>query len=118
MLIILFVYLSIMDINSYISIYTLQILDNTLLDYKKKILKHFYDNFLKDNTIDYQTFENNFLENKQIIIERTINEKKCMARVQYKPNFYKQCDNYKKNGDYCNIHFKNSNYGNINELIN
>tara|TARA_B110001469_G_C9334703_1_gene178030 strand:+ start:85 stop:408 length:324 start_codon:yes stop_codon:yes gene_type:complete len=107
-----------MDINSYISIHTLNKLDNNLLDYKKNILKHFYNNFLKDKTIDYQNFENKYLENNPTIIERSINDKKCMARVQYKTNTYKQCDNYKKNGDYCNIHFKNSNYGNINDLIN
>lgn len=104
-----------MSINFSVSIYTLQKLDNDLIDYKKRILRHFYNNFLKniDNTVDYQTFENKFLENESKIINRKINEKKCMAKVQYKKNQFKQCDNFKKKGDYCNIHYENRNYGNI-----
>ena len=46
----------------YISIYTLNKLDNTLDDYKKRILKDFHK--INNLDIDYQTFENSILERK------------------------------------------------------
>ena len=63
---------------SFISIYTLNTIDNILCNYKKRVLRDFYDNFIDDKQkqkIDYYTFENQFLERK---IDNPINKSKTI----------------------------------------
>ena len=101
-----------MSVQSCISIYTLRKLDNSLIEYKKNILKHFYDNFLNDPQINYNDFENEFLENENTIISKRYNCKKCDAKI-WKKGTYRQCENYKKDGNFCAKHHENQNYGTI-----
>ena len=100
----------------YISIYTLNKLDNILNNYKKRILKDFYDNFLdkkyKEN-MPYQLFENRFLERKKIHIikNKTSNYDNCYAYIWKKDYGKVQCSNNKSIGDFCKFHCKKQNYG-------
>ena len=102
-----------MSVESCISIYTLRKLDNSLLEYKKNILKHFYDNFLNDPKMNYNDFENQFLENENTIIKKKYNSKKCDAKI-WKKGTYRQCENHKKHGNFCSKHCEQRNYGTIN----
>jgi len=97
----------------YISVYTLKKLENVLDNYKKKILKDFYD--IHNLTIDYQTYENLFLERKiKKPFIRDINIEKCNACV-WRKNYGKvQCSNSKTMGQYCKKHYEKQNYGSIN----
>ena len=107
---------------SFISIYTLNIIDNILCNYKKRILRDFYDIFLNDKQkqeIDYYTFENHFLEikiDKQLIKFKTIDNKKCMAKLWVTHYGGIQCSNKKKHGDYCLRHASIQNYGRIDDI--
>ena len=97
----------------YISVHTLSKLDNILIDYKKKILRDFYD--INKLTIDYHTFENKFLERKtqkQIIKEYDVN--KCHAYIWKKNHGKVQCNSKKKYTIFCKRHEKKQNYGIIN----
>ena len=104
----------------YISIYTLKKVDNLLNNYKKKILKDFYDNFLDENIkkdIGYQSFENKFIERKKnfIIKNKDKNLNKCHAYIWKKDYGKVQCNNNKSIGNYCKFHKDKQNYGNIND---
>ena len=107
---------------SFISIYTLNILDNILCNYKKRILRDFYDNFLnakQKHEIDYFTFENQFLERKigkPLIKFKTIDKEKCMAKIWVNHYGEFQCSNKKKHGDYCLRHVTIRNYGRIDDI--
>ena len=97
----------------YISIHTLNKLDNIILNYKKKILKDFHS--INNLTIDYETFEKNILErkkNKPII--KSLDESKCHACV-WKKNYGKiQCTNNHSIHNFCKKHYLKQNYGIIN----
>jgi hypothetical protein len=102
---------------SFISIYTLTKLDNILVDYKKTIIKDFYENYIdKELTCDinYQQFENLFLErinsNEREII---VNNEKCLARVLHNKHGFYQCNNGRTNGNFCLKHVKLLNYGRV-----
>ena len=102
---------------SFISIYTLTKLDNILVDYKKTIIKDFYENYIdKELTCDinYQQFENLFLErinnNKREII---VNNVKCLARVHHSKDGFYQCNNARTSGKFCLKHVTRLNYGRV-----
>ena len=99
----------------YISIYTLNKLDNLLDTYKKKILKDFHT--LNNLSMDYQTFENSILErklHKPIIRNLNPDIDKCNAYV-WKLNYGKtQCSNNKSINNFCKKHYLSQNYGVIN----
>jgi len=99
----------------YISIYTLNKLDNTLQNYKKKILKDFH--FINNLSINYDTFEKNILErkiNKPIIKQLDYNYNKCHAYI-WKKNYGKiQCSNNHSIDNFCKKHHLKQNYGIIN----
>ena len=99
---------------SYISIYTLNKLSIILDNYKKRILKDFYE--INKLNIDYQTFENKFIErpNTNIPYNNELNPNKCHAYI-FKRNIGKvQCRNNKKINNLCLKHKENQNYGLIN----
>tara|TARA_Y100000022_G_C13075717_1_gene295501 strand:+ start:79 stop:399 length:321 start_codon:yes stop_codon:yes gene_type:complete len=103
----------------YISIYTLKKIDNLLNNYKKNILKDFYDNFLDDSykeNMNYQEFENKFIERKKkfIIKNKNINYDKCHAYIWKKEYGKVQCSNNKTVNNFCKFHCKKQNYGTIN----
>ena len=99
---------------SFISIYTLNKLDNILVGYKKTIIKDFYDNYMDKDIkceIDYQSFENMLLErgvNKKDII---VDDTKCLARVHHRNDGFYQCNNGRSNGNFCLKHVDRLNYG-------
>jgi len=97
----------------YISIYTLNKLDNTLQNYKKKILKNFHS--INNLSIDYETFEKKILErkiNKPIVKQLDYN--KCHAYI-WKKNYGKiQCTNNHSINKFCKKHNLKQNYGIIN----
>ena len=99
----------------YISIYTLNKLDNLLDNYKKRILKDFYE--INELSIDYQSFENSIIErkiNNPIIRNITPNKNNCNAYV-WKLNYGKvQCSNKKSINKFCKKHYLTQNYGIIN----
>ena len=101
----------------YISVHTLTKLDNILNDYKRKIVRDFYD--INNLTIDYQEYENKYLLrkiNKPIIINKEYNSDKCMAYI-WKKNYGKiQCNHSKKINNFCKKHIDKQNYGIINIL--
>ena len=107
-----------MDINTKISMHNVNKFENVLLDYKKRILQDFQANFVRDQ-ITYEELEEKYLTKKTVkpIIKRSleIDEEKCMARVWIETIGYLQCNNRKKDGDYCLKHNMIQNYGNINE---
>ena len=98
----------------YISVYTLNKFDNTLLNYKRKILKDFHS--INNLSIDYDTFENEILERKinKPIIKNELDENKCHAYI-WKKNYGKiQCTNNHSINNFCKKHFQKQNYGIIN----
>ena len=99
----------------YISIYTLNKLDNVLDNYKKHILKDFHE--INNLSIDYQTFENSILERKipkPLIRNLKPVKDKCNAYV-WKLNYGKvQCSNKKTINNFCKKHHLTQNYGIIN----
>jgi hypothetical protein len=99
----------------YISIYTLNKLDNLLDTYKKKILKDFHT--LNNLSMDYQTFENSILERKNhkpLIRNLKPDINKCNAYV-WKLNYGKiQCSHNKSINSFCKKHYLSQNYGVIN----
>ena len=109
---------------SFISIYTLNVIDNILCNYKKRILRDFYDNFLDNKQkqqIDYFTFENQFIErkiDKPLIKFKTIDNEKCMAKIWINHYGGIQCSNKKNHGDYCLRHTTIQNYGRIDDIGN
>ena len=99
---------------SYISVYTLKRLDNILEDYKRRILKDFYE--INNLSIDYQEFENKYLERTRtkIPLKNTFDQEKCHAYVCDKFRGKIQCRNKIKTDKFCLIHKTNQNYGIIN----
>lgn len=98
----------------YISIYTLNKLDNTITNYKKKILKDFHS--INNLSIDYETFEKQILERKinKPIVRKYLDKNKCHAYV-WKKNFGKvQCINNHSINNFCKQHYIKQNYGIIN----
>jgi len=99
----------------YISIYTLNNLDNLLDNYKKHILKDFHK--INNLSIDYQTFENSILErkiHKPLIRNLKPDKNKCNAYI-WKINYGKiQCSNQKTIDNFCKKHHSTQNYGIIN----
>ena len=97
----------------YISIYTLNKLDRILNDYKKKIIKDFYE--LNKLTIDYQQFENSILERKIYNIpKKELDCNKCHAYIWKKGYGKVQCSINQTNDNFCKKHSLNQNYGIIN----
>ena len=97
----------------YISIFTLNKLDNTLINYKKKILKDFHS--INKLSIDYELFETNILErkNKKTIVKK-LEKNKCHAYI-WKKNYGKiQCTNNHSINKFCKKHNLKQNYGIIN----
>lgn len=109
-----------MDINTKISMHNVNKFENVLLDYKKRILQDFQENFVSDQ-ITYEELEKKYLTKKIVkpIIKRSleIDESKCMAKIWIENYGYIQCSNNKKGGDYCLKHVVNQNYGRIDEDI-
>lgn len=107
-----------MDINTKISIHNINKFEKVLLDYKKRILADFHENFVSDK-VSYRELENMFLVKQEVkpIIKRTqeIDETKCMAKIYIENYGCIQCSNKKKDGDYCLKHVVNQNYGRIDE---
>ena len=99
----------------YISIYTLNKLDNLLDDYKRRILKDFHE--INQLDIDYQTYENDILERKKpkpLIRNLKPDKNKCNAYV-WKLNYGKiQCSNKQTINNFCKKHHLTQNYGIIN----
>lgn len=104
--------------NSYISIHTLNKIDFVINNYKKKILKDFYDNFIENKEdLDYQNFENSFLEKRREFIlskYKNISEENCHAYTWKKTYGLVQCCNKKKYKNYCGVHKDSQNYGSVN----
>ena len=100
--------------DSYISVYTLKRLDNIIENYKRKILKDFYE--INNLFINYQDFEYKYLERSRmkIPLKNTFNEEKCHAYICDKFRGKIQCKNRKKTDKFCLIHKTNQNYGIIN----
>ena len=96
----------------YISVYTLQKLDNIINTYKQKILRDFYE--LNELTCDYQEFENKILDKKYpkpFIKNTDIDTNKCKAYV-WKKNYGKvQCSNKHSINNLCKKHLNKQNYG-------
>lgn len=94
--------------------------EKTLLEYKKKILADFQENFVSDK-VSYQELENEFLVKKEVkpILKRNndIDENKCMAAIWIENLGMLQCCNKKKEGDYCLKHIEKQNYGRIDSQI-
>ena len=93
-----------------VSIYTLNKLDNTLIRYKKRILKHFYENLLDSDIkeqIEYQEFENRLIErkdNKNGFYNIKYDKEKCKARIWDKSYGFFQCSNGPTCGLFCKKH--------------
>jgi hypothetical protein len=102
-----------------ISRYTIQKLDNVLLDYKKRIIKHFYENFLDSeikSVITFRELENRLTEykdNRTVYDNIIYNPKKCRARVWDKSFGFYQCSNGPTMGMFCKKHNskEKQNYG-------
>ena len=95
----------------YISSGTLKKLDNTLLDYKKRILKDFYD--IHNLDIDYQTYENHYLERTIITPKKDIDTNKCYAYIWKKHCGKVQCSRSQSVDKFCKKHINSKNYGTI-----
>ena len=107
-----------MDINTKISMHNVNKFEKVLLDYKKRILADFHENFVSEK-ISLQELENMFIIKKEVnpIIKRShqIDENNCMAKIWIENYGCIQCSNKKKEGDYCLKHVVNQNYGRIDE---
>lgn len=101
---------------SYISVYTLRRLNNLLDEYKKRIIKDFYE--INELSVDYQKIENKYLERENIKIpfKHSLDPEKCNAYVFNKYRGKVQCRNSIKTGRFCMMHKNNQNYGIINFL--
>jgi len=108
-----------MDINTMISMHNVNKLEKVLLEYKKRIIQDFQENVVRDK-VTYEELENKFLTKKVIkpLIKRSleIDEEKCMARIWIEGHGGIQCNNRKKDGDYCLKHYQQQNYGRIDEF--
>ena len=99
---------------------TLNYIETTLLEYKKKILKDLSKNFINKTFVE---LENEFLIKKKPVSfkskQRTdIKFDKCMARIWVKNDGAKQCSRNKLEGhDYCKQHIDKLNYGRIDQNI-
>ena len=97
----------------YISRYTVAKLDNTIQNYKRRILMDFYK--ISNLDISYKEFENQFLGNKtrNNNLEK-YDENRCHAFVWDKDKKQKrQCYLLKQTNNFCNKHSKVQNYGTI-----
>lgn len=100
----------------YISIYTLKKFENIVNNYKRRVLKDFYETHRLDlkTNINYQDFENSYIEgeikenitSKEIIFDKN----KCHALVLDKKS-KRQCRHSKKIGNFCKKHYENHNCG-------
>lgn len=105
-----------------VSVYTLKKLDNVLCEYKKRIIKHFYENFLDSeikSVITCQELENRLTEHidsRQGYDDIICDTKKCRARVWDKSYGFYQCSNGPTMGMFCRKHDKKEkqNYGIVN----
>jgi len=105
---------------SNISIKTLNILDKSTLEYKKKVIKDIYETYLKESDFSLEEMIETLLKRKpppkKILIKRprtVINC--CNAKVWNSINKeYGRCKiNKVENIDYCGLHKNKQNYGNI-----
>ena len=96
----------------YIASSTLKKIDVLLNNYKKRILKDFYE--LHNLDIDYQKYENQYLERKNNVSSNTeINVNKCHAYIWKKKIGKVQCSRSQSINNFCKIHCDKQNYGTI-----
>ncbi len=74
----------------------------TISNLKKQIIHDNYVNFQKIANIKNQSINQFIIENIPSLI---YNPQKCQSRVWNK-GCGQQCSRYKKNGKYCNLHYK------------
>jgi len=96
----------------YISRYTITKMDNTINDYKRRILMDFHK--INKLEISYKEFENQILNTKFTDQSEKYNENRCHAFVWDNDKKRKrQCYMLKKNNNFCKKHCENQNYGTI-----
>ena len=94
----------------YISRYTIKKLENTLCDYKRRILMDFHK--INKLEISYKEFENQFLHTSGNNHLNRYDDTRCHAFVWDKDKKQKrQCYNLKQNNNFCKKHCDNHHYG-------